>query len=129
MTNLGGWDKGRLDHVAHEQIAYPLRVLTVGLVSLLWFGVLRVSKYHVACLFKDIEYRDPVLAGRFHAYIGTVVRGEPCGEIPQTSGERGKPLFLIFCPAVCIRESNAGKDPGLVDIKPTAVKTKDFKSQ
>ena len=129
MTNLGGWDKGRLDHVTHEQIAYPLRILTVSLIPFLWFGVLGVSKYDIAYLFENVEYRDPVLAGRFHAYICTIVRGKPCGKFPQTSGERGKPLFLIFCPAVCIRESNAGKDPGLVDIKPTAVKTKDFKSQ
>jgi len=129
MTYFSRWDKRGLDHFTHEQITDPFRVLTVGLISLLWFGVLGVSKYDIACLFENVEYRDPVLASRFHAYIRTFVRGKPCGKFPQTSGERGKPLFLIFCPAVCISESNAGKDPGFVDIKPTAVKTKDFKSQ
>jgi hypothetical protein len=129
MTNIGRRDEGRFDHVTHEQIADPLCVLTVGLISLLRLGVLGVSKYDIACLFKDIEYRDPVLAGGFHAHVHTVVRGEPCGKFPQTSGERGESLFLVFCAAVSIGEANAGKDPGFVDIKPTTIETKDFKSQ
>ena len=63
MTDFSGWDKRRPDHVAHEQITDPFRILTVGLISLLRFGVLGVSKYDIACFLKDIENRDPVLAG------------------------------------------------------------------
>lgn len=129
MTNFGGRDKGRLDHVTHEQIADPLCVLTVGLISLLRFGVLGVSKYDIACFLKDIEYRDPVFACRLHTHVGTVVRGKPCGQIPQTSGERGESLFFVLCPAVGIGESDTGKDPGFVDIKTTTIETKDFKTQ
>jgi len=63
MTDVSRRDKGRFDHITHEQIADPLRILTVSLISLLRLGVLGVSKYDIACLFKDIEHRDPVLTG------------------------------------------------------------------
>ena len=129
MTDLSGWDKGRFDHIAHKQIEDPFSVLTVGLISLLWFCVLGMSEYDIACFFRNIEHRDPVLTGGFHANKSTVVRGKPCSEFPQTSGERGKPLFLIFCITVCIGDADTGIDPGFVDIKSTAVETKDYKSQ
>jgi hypothetical protein len=83
----------------------------------------------MACFLKNVKDRDPVLAGRFHANIRTVIRGKPCGKFPQTSGERRESLFLVLCPAICISDTNAGKDPGFVDVKATTVETKDFKSQ
>ena len=129
MTDFGGWDKGRLDHVTHEQITDPFGILTVGLISLLRFGVLGVSKNDIACFLKDIEHRDPVFTGGFHAHVRTVIGGKSCGEFPQTSGERGESLFFVFCPAVGIGNTDTGKDPGFVDIKATTVETKDFESQ
>jgi hypothetical protein len=126
MTNLGGWDKGRLDHVTHEQIAYPLRVLTVGLIPFLWFGVLRVSKYHVACLFKDIEYRDPVLTGRFHADFHTLMLLKPGSQTPQILRERREASFKVLCSEVRIGNPDAGINPGFVDIQSTAIKPDDF---
>ena len=45
----GEWlaaDKGRLDHVAHEQVTNPLGILTVSLVGFLGFGVFGVSQSH-----------------------------------------------------------------------------------
>ena len=87
-----------------------------------------MSKYYIACFLKDIEYRDPVLTGRFHADIRTVIRGKPCGKIPQTSGERRESLFLVLSTTISISNTDTGKDPGFVDIKPTTVETKDFKA-
>ena len=44
MANSWRRDKGRLDHVAHEQVANPLCILPVSFVALLRFGVLGVCK-------------------------------------------------------------------------------------
>ena len=48
MANSWRRDKGRLDHVAHEQVANPLCILPVSFVALLRFGVLGVSKDNIA---------------------------------------------------------------------------------
>lgn len=40
LADVGGRDKAGPDHVAREQVANPLGILTVGLVSLLRLGVL-----------------------------------------------------------------------------------------
>lgn len=42
MANSWRRDKGRLDHVAHEQVANPLCILPVSFVALLRFGVLLI---------------------------------------------------------------------------------------
>ena len=67
MANSWRWDKGWLDHAAHEQVADPTGIPSVGFVSLLRFGILGMCKGYLAGFLKYIEYRDPVLTGRFHA--------------------------------------------------------------
>jgi hypothetical protein len=42
VANSWRWDKGRFDHAAHEQVTDPTGILTVGFVSLLWFGLLGI---------------------------------------------------------------------------------------
>ena len=46
-------DKGRLDYVAHEQVANPLCILPVSFVALLRFGVLGVCKCYKTGFFED----------------------------------------------------------------------------
>ena len=77
MANSWRWDKGRLDHAAHEQVTDPAGILTVGFVSLLWFGVLGMGKGYLAGFLQYIEYRNPVLASGFHADFLTVVFLKP----------------------------------------------------
>jgi len=42
MTDVFGWNEGRLDHIAHEQATDPFGVLAVGLIALLWFCIFGV---------------------------------------------------------------------------------------
>ena len=60
ISDVSRWYKGRSDHITHKEVAYPFGILSISLVSLLRFCVLGMSKYDIACLFENIEYRDPV---------------------------------------------------------------------
>ena len=73
MANSWRRDKGRLDHVAHEQVTNPLGILTVSLVAFLGLGVFGVSQSHQTGFFEDVEDGNPELAGRFHADLLAVV--------------------------------------------------------
>ena len=77
MANCWRWDKGRLDHAAHEQVADPPGVFTIGFVSLLRFRVLGMSKRYLAGFLKHIEHRNPILAGGFHTDFLTLMFLKP----------------------------------------------------
>ena len=77
LANVRGRNKAGFDHVAHEQVADPPGVLAVGLIALLGFGILGMSKGDGTGLFKNIEYGNPVLTGGFHTDFRTVVFGKP----------------------------------------------------
>ena len=126
MTDIRGRNKARLDHVAHEQVADPLGILTIRLVALLGFRVLGVSQCNEAGLFEDVEDRDPILAGGFHADFRAVVLGKPGRQLPQSLGKRREAGLLVLCAAVHIGDSDTGIDPGLVDVESTAIFAKDF---
>lgn len=129
MADISGWDKRRLCHPAHEQITDPSGVFTVGLIPLLRFRVLWVGKFNRTCLLKDVEHRDPVLAGCFHANFRTFMIRQPFRKITQSFGKGRETLFEVFCTAVGIGNTDAGTDPGFVDIESTAIFTNDFKWQ
>lgn len=78
---------------------------------------------------KDVEDRDPVLAGRFHADFCAVVFGKPFRQLPEPFGKGREAGLLILSTSVGIGNADAGIDPGFVDIKPTTVFTKDFKQE
>ena len=72
-------------------------------------------------LLQNIKNRDPILAGRFHADIITVILGKPVTQLLQSFSKGRKVGLLIFCAAVGISDTNTGKDPSFVDIKSAAV--------
>ena len=74
-----GWrlDEGRFDHVAHEQVTNPLCVLPVSLVALLRLCVLGACQYNRTEFLEDVEDKNPVLAGRFHANFLAVILVKP----------------------------------------------------
>ena len=78
-------------------------------------------------LLQDIENRDPVLAGRFHANILAVVFCEPVTQFIQPFRKGRKASLLILSTIVGISNTDTGIDPGFVDIKSTAIKFQDFK--
>ena len=130
MADVSRWNKGRFNHVTHEEVTDPFGILTVCLVPLLRFGVFRMGKGNKEPgLFQDIENGDPVLTGRFHTNFKTVVFRKPVSQFPEPFGEGRETYLLILCSAVSVGNPDAGIDPCFVDIKPTTVFTKDFKSQ
>lgn len=64
-----------------------------GFYSLYPFGV---SNYDPnTTLFKDVEYRNPIFPGGFHADIQTVVLAKPIGKAIQIGVESGEPFLLV----------------------------------
>ena len=129
MAYVSRRDKGRLRHSTHEQVTDPPGVFSVSLVPFLWLCVFRVGKFDIACLFEDVEDRDPVLACRFHADISTLMLRQPFRQAEESFCKGREPLFEVFSTSVCISNANTGIDPGLVDIEPTTVFTDDLKWQ
>ena len=119
-------DKGRIDHVAHEQVADPFCVLPVSLVALLRFGVLGMCQCHQTGLFEDVKDRNPELAGRLHVDFLTTVLVKPESQLLQPLGEGREACLKVLSAGVCVGDANAGIDPGLVNVQSTAVLTKDF---
>ena len=73
-------------------------------------------------LLEDVENRDPILTGRFHTNIGTVIFGKPITQLIQTFSKGRKASLLILCTIIGICNADTGIDPCFVDIKPTAIK-------
>jgi hypothetical protein len=93
-------------------------------------GIFGVGKSNPdVILLQDVKNRDPVLAGRFHADIRTVVFRKPVIQLLQAFGKGREAGLFILRTFKGIRDADTGKDPGFVDIKSTAVIFKDFKRQ
>ncbi len=129
MPDFGRRDKAGLYHITHKQVADPFGILAIRLVPFLRFRIFGVCKGNETGFFKDVEDGDPILAGRLHTDIGTGIFGKPVSQFLKPFGKGRESGLFIFRATVGIRDTDAGIDPGFVDIKPTAVFTKDFKSQ
>ena len=78
------WDEAALYKANTKQITNPFgvfRVILVSLYSLYPFGI--GNNDPDTTLFKDVEYRNPILSGGFHADIQTVVLQKPVGKTVQ----------------------------------------------
>ena len=104
MANSWRRDKGRLDHVAHEQVANPLCILPVSFVAILRFGVLGVCKCYKTGFFEDVEDRNPESAGRFHADFHAVILVKPERQLLQALGEGREASLKAFCAGICIED-------------------------
>ncbi|KLU60591.1 hypothetical protein CEB3_c29740 [Peptococcaceae bacterium CEB3] len=78
---------------------------------------------------KDVEYENPKLAGRFHTNFDTGEFRKPISQLSKALGKGREASLLILSTAICISKTDAGIDPGFVDIKSTAVSTKDFEQK
>jgi len=76
--------------------------------------------------FKDVEDRNPILAGRFHTDFRTVIFDKPVRQLSKPFRKGIKASLFIISTSVCISDSDTGINPGFVDIKTTTVITKDF---
>ena len=80
-------------------------------------------------LYLNSRKEDPVLSCRLHADLPAVVLGKPGSQVVQALGEGGETSLLVLGATVGVGDSDAGIDPGLVDVETAAVFTKDLKSQ
>ena len=126
MANSWRRDKGRLDHIAHEQVANPLCILPVSFVALLRLCVFGVRKRYKAGFFEDVEDRNPVSAGGFHADFLAVILVKPERQLLQVLGVGREASLKVLGAGVCIGDTDTGIDPGLVNIQTTAVFAEDF---
>ena len=130
-----------IHHTVHNDSIFYLE-LSINCIahifwSILWiqaylpyigiFGVRKSNPYVI--LLQDIKNRDPILTGRFHANISTVVFGKPIAQLLQTFSKRRKASLLIFCTIIWISNTDTGIDPSFVDIKSATVIFENFKRQ
>ena len=127
MTDIRRRNKAGLNHVAHEKVANSLSIFAVSLISLLRLGVLGMGKRYPATAFQDVEYRNPILSGRFHADICASILSEPVNQIMQALGKRRKSGLLVFCATVGVGNPNTSINPSLVYVEATTVFTKNLK--
>ena len=94
------------------------------------FGIFGVGKSTPdVILLQNIKNRDPVLTGRFHADIRTVVFRKPVTQLLQTFGKGREAGFFILGTFQGICYADTGINLGFVDIKATAVIFENFKRQ
>ena len=72
---------------------------------------------------------DPILTGRLHTNINTIVFSKPKTQFLQSFGKGREAGLFILCTFKGIRNADTGIDPGFVDIKSAAVIFKNFKRQ
>ena len=126
MPDVRRRDEAGLNHVAHEKVANPFRILPVGLVALLWLGVLGMSQCDLVVLFEDIEHGNPILARRLHANLVAGIQRKPFIQLPEPFGKGREAGLLVLRAAVCVGDADTGVNPGLVDIESAAILAKDF---
>lgn len=130
LADICRWNKGRFDHTAHIQITDPFGIFTVGLVTFHRLGIFGMRKSDPKVMFlENVENRDPILSGRFHTNIFTVVFSKPVTQLIQSFCEGRKASLLILSAIMGISDTDTGIDPCFVDIKSTAVVFDNLKRQ
>ena len=97
------WDEAAFHKANAKQVPDPLGILRIILVSLYSLYPFGVRYYNPnATLFKDVEYRNPILSGGFHTDIQTVVFQQPVCKTVQVRIKGAETLLLIMgLQAVC----------------------------
>ena len=127
MTDIGRWNERGLAHTAYIKVTDPLGIFSIGFISFYGFCVLRMRKCNTKIIFlENVKDRDPVLASRLHADIGTVIFCKLITQFLQSSGEGRKTSLFIFRTIIGIGNTDSGKDLCFMDIKSTAIFLDDF---
>lgn len=88
-------DEAARNEAEPEKVADPFGILGVILIPLDGFDPFGVSDGDIHLSLKDVEDRDPVLAGGFHADIVTVIVKQPFFETADVPIESGKAFFTV----------------------------------
>lgn len=88
-------DKAARDQAKPEKVADPFGILGVILIALDGFDPFGIGDGDMHLSLQDIEDRDPVLTGRFHADIVTVIVKQPFFETANVPIESGKTFFPV----------------------------------
>lgn len=117
-SDIQVWDEATFHRSNVKQIPNPLGVFRIVLVSLyslclFWIG----NHYPNTTLFQDVEHRDPILSGGFHANIQAVVFQQLVSKMVKVSVKGTETLFLIVgLQAVCGRSNNGCNQKCFVNI-------------
>jgi hypothetical protein len=65
-------------------------------------------------IFENVENRNPILAGGFHADLGAVVLRQPCSKTDQIRIQGGKGFGDVGCDVILIGGCNGCDDYFLV---------------
>ena len=119
-------DKAAGHQIVFENIGDPLGILLVSFLSPYRLDVLRVGQHDTTGGFQDVVNGYPILPGRFHAHILTVVLCQPSNVPAQIIGEGRKPFALVSCNTLLICRGDTRHDKSFVDIHPAVDRVNDF---
>ena len=93
-------------------------IAEIGLPAPGLFHILGMGQYGLkACLLQDIEDRDPVLAGRFHADIGNAEGRKPASHAADVAvGRRELPHVKNSFKRFRVSKADSGHEDRFVDI-------------
>lgn len=117
------------DQAKPEKVADPFGVFGVILIALDGFDPFGVGDGDIHLVFQDIEDRAPVLAGRFHADIVTVIVKQPFSETADVPIEGGKTFFLVSRLYAIGGSDDCGNEEEFMDIDATTGSVDNFHGQ
>lgn len=116
FTDIFDRDVTGRDDVELEEVGDPHGVLIIGLLALNSPDVFRVGDNDMEMGFKDIENRDPVFTGGFHADLGAAIAQEPVPAGFEVRVKSGEPLFLVSGNAFEVSSGDTDSDKFFVDV-------------
>ena len=115
-----------------EKITNPFGIFLVCFFAFDSFDIFRMNKdnIHFGFSLKDVEHRNPIFTGRFHADIKAFVLNKPVFKVIEIIVKRREIFLNIFSDtSFLVSDTNGGNNKVLVNIKTGTVKTMDFEQK
>ena len=103
-----------------EQVANPFGIFRVIFIAFHGFNPFGIGNGYIDAVFQKIEDRHPVLAGRFHADIKTVIVKQPLYETADVRIESRETLFVVRWQDTICGFNDCGNEKFFMDIDATA---------
>jgi len=110
-----------------EQITDPPGILGIVFIAFDSFDPFGIGNGNAQpVFFEEVEYRNPVFPGRFHADIQAIVSKQPILESPDIAIVSGKAFLLVMWLYAVRSRYDGSNQKGLVNIHATANRVYDF---
>ena len=119
-TDFFGRDKTSVNQSETEQVANPFGILCIIFIAFYGFDPFGIGNGYTDTVFQKIENRYPILTGRFHTDVKTVIVEQPLFETADVRIEGWKTLFVVRGLDTFRGFNDCGNEKFLMDIDATA---------